>query len=72
MDLIGLTKRKNTKITNGWELAKIMFTDMLFIKQLTTLNLNAISHQQFESIEKWLKNLTEEEHTLIKNNKVMC
>lgn len=71
MDLIGITKRKGLKISNSWELAKIMFTDMTFIKNLTNLNLNSLSHAQLDSIDKWLKELLPEEIAHIKTNKAL-
>jgi len=72
MDLIGITKRKGLKISNSWELAKIMFTDMTFIKQLTNLNLNSLSHAQLDSIKNWLKDLQPEEVSQMKTNKALC
>lgn len=69
MDLIGITKRKGLKISNSWELAKLMFTDISFIKNMTNLNLNAISHSQLHSIDKWLKELSSEDLYAINHNK---
>ena len=61
MDLIGITKRKGVKISNSWELTKLMFTDMSFVKSMTNLNLNSLSHAQLHSIDKWLKELNTED-----------